>query len=176
MKHLANGLTLSRMVLSCILLFTLNQPAVFIIIYTIAGITDVLDGSIARRTSTVSALGAKLDSMADLLMFGVATLAMARWAGEEMRIIWPYLAGAITIRLASAVYAACKFRTVAMIHTWGNKITGLLVFVTPWMMFMAGNHPWVLIGLGIVSAASAAEELLIHLTSKELDLNRRSWL
>ncbi|GJM80472.1 hypothetical protein HMSSN139_29680 [Paenibacillus sp. HMSSN-139] len=70
MKHWANGLTLSRMGLSCILIFVLNQPAVFITIYTIAAMTDVLDGRIARRTNTVSSIGAKLDSMADLLMFG----------------------------------------------------------------------------------------------------------
>ncbi|WP_178022086.1 CDP-alcohol phosphatidyltransferase family protein [uncultured Paenibacillus sp.] len=175
MKHWANGLTLSRMVLSCILIFVLNQPAVFIIIYTIAGMTDVLDGRIARRTNTVSSLGAKLDSMADLLMFGVVTFALTRWAGEGMRFVWPYLAGAIAIRVTSAVYAACKFRTVAMIHTWSNKITGVLVFAAPWLMLAKGNHPWILIVLCIVSAASATEELLIHLTSRELDVNRKSW-
>lgn len=176
MKHLANGLTLSRIVLSCALIFVLNRPAVFIVIYTLAGITDVLDGRIARRTNTVSAIGAKLDSLADLLMFGVATLALARWAGEAMRVVWPYLAGAIAIRAASSIYGAFKFRTVAMIHTWGNKIAGSLVFAAPWIMFATGHPPWILIALCIVSAASAAEELLIHLTSRKLDLNRKGWL
>ncbi|MGG6312301.1 CDP-alcohol phosphatidyltransferase family protein [Paenibacillus macerans] len=131
MKHLANGLTLSRIVLSIMLIFVLNRPAAFIVIYAVAGLTDVLDGRIARRTNTVSDRGAKLDSIADLLMFGAATAALVRWAGEGMGMIWPYLAGAVAIRLATAVYAACKYRTVAMIHTWGNKMTGLLVFSRP---------------------------------------------
>ncbi|RRJ64391.1 CDP-alcohol phosphatidyltransferase family protein [Paenibacillus oralis] len=174
MKHLANGLTLSRIVLSFMLIFMMNKPAAFLTFYVIAGFTDVLDGWIARRTNTVSENGAKLDSSADLLMFGIVTAALVRWSGDRMGIIWPYLAVAVAIRLATAVYAACKYRTVAMIHTWGNKLTGLLVFVAPLIMIAAGNKPWVLAAICIISTITALEELLIHLTSRKLEFNRKS--
>lgn len=43
----------------------------FFCFYTFAGITDVLDGFIARRTNTESDKGARLDSIADLMFYTV---------------------------------------------------------------------------------------------------------
>ena len=43
----------------------------------LAGIFDVLDGRIARLTGTTSELGAELDSLADLVSFGVAPAIIA---------------------------------------------------------------------------------------------------
>jgi CDP-diacylglycerol---serine O-phosphatidyltransferase len=43
----------------------------------LAGIFDVLDGRIARLTGTTSELGAELDSLADLVSFGVAPAVLA---------------------------------------------------------------------------------------------------
>ena len=42
---------------------------VHLTIYTITGVTDVLDGAIARKYGTTSEKGAKLDSIADLLFY-----------------------------------------------------------------------------------------------------------
>ncbi|HET9555952.1 MAG TPA: CDP-diacylglycerol--serine O-phosphatidyltransferase, partial [Actinomycetota bacterium] len=43
----------------------------------VAGILDALDGRIARLTDTCSAFGAELDSLADLVSFGVAPAVLA---------------------------------------------------------------------------------------------------
>jgi CDP-diacylglycerol--serine O-phosphatidyltransferase len=43
----------------------------------VAGIFDVLDGRVARLTGTTSELGAELDSLADLVSFGVAPAVLA---------------------------------------------------------------------------------------------------
>ena len=40
-------------------------------IYTFAGLTDVLDGWLARKTGRASEFGARLDSVADLLFYSV---------------------------------------------------------------------------------------------------------
>jgi CDP-diacylglycerol--serine O-phosphatidyltransferase len=47
----------------------------------VAFIFDVLDGRIARRRNTHSALGRELDSLADVISFGVAPAALAFAAG-----------------------------------------------------------------------------------------------
>ncbi|WP_068786781.1 CDP-alcohol phosphatidyltransferase family protein [Paenibacillus phocaensis] len=175
MKHLANSLTLSRMILSLLLILMMNRPILFIITYCLAGLTDVLDGQIARKTNTASELGAKLDSLADMLMYGVIASALIIWTGEGMKSVWPYLCIAIAIRIAALLFAAYRYRTLAMIHTLGNKATGLVVFFAPLMIFSPHYAASAFRIVCIVSSLAAAEELLIHLTSRELDLNRKSF-
>ena len=61
---MANLITGSRIVLSVALLFC----PVFFVLYIVAGITDMIDGAVARRTGTVSAFGARLDTVADIVL------------------------------------------------------------------------------------------------------------
>ena len=50
-----------------IILFTVNPFSIkFFIIYTYCGISDMLDGTIARKTETSTELGSILDGLADL--------------------------------------------------------------------------------------------------------------
>ena len=68
MKNIPNTLSLIRMALSVILLF-INNRFIFLTIYLICGLSDVLDGYIARRYRLETNLGAKLDSLADFIFF-----------------------------------------------------------------------------------------------------------
>ena len=43
----------------------------FFAIYALTGLTDVLDGWIARKMGSASQFGAKLDSVADLIFYAV---------------------------------------------------------------------------------------------------------
>ena len=70
---MANYITISRMVLIFpVLLLASPDPNPFnwiaLILFVIAGITDYLDGYIARKTNTTSDLGALLDLVADKLL------------------------------------------------------------------------------------------------------------
>ena len=62
----ANSMNFLRIIGSFCLLFIPACSAMFLAIYTLAGVTDVLDGWLARKTGTASAWGARLDSIADL--------------------------------------------------------------------------------------------------------------
>ena len=71
MKHIANVLTTIRIILATILLLFFKKISVlFLILYTIAEFTDIIDGTIARKTGSASSFGALLDSIADLLLAG----------------------------------------------------------------------------------------------------------
>ena len=65
---MANALTVSRIVLSIALLAPPALSPAFLLICALAGVTDMLDGYVARRTGTESELGARLDSIADLIL------------------------------------------------------------------------------------------------------------
>ena len=50
----------------------------FYLLYTFCGITDVLDGTIARATNSTSEFGARLDSIADLIFYAVMIVKFSR--------------------------------------------------------------------------------------------------
>ena len=73
MIHAANLITISRIILIFPVLFLVSEEKNFsnwlaLILFVLAGITDNLDGYIARKTGTESPLGALLDLMADKLL------------------------------------------------------------------------------------------------------------
>ena len=73
-KHIANIITASRILFSVLLLFLPVLGAGFYVTYLLCGITDMIDGTIARKTGTVSEFGARLDTVADFV-FLFASLA-----------------------------------------------------------------------------------------------------
>ncbi|MBQ6866890.1 MAG: CDP-alcohol phosphatidyltransferase family protein, partial [Clostridia bacterium] len=64
---MANLITILRILASAALLFCPALSPAFFAVYIFAGVTDMLDGFVARRTGTASDFGAKLDTAADLI-------------------------------------------------------------------------------------------------------------
>jgi cardiolipin synthase len=67
---LANQLTISRIALipAFVLLVVYGYLGAALVVFTVAGLTDALDGLIARRAGQRTSLGAWLDPMADKLL------------------------------------------------------------------------------------------------------------
>ena len=62
-KHIANILTASRIIFSFPLLIVPLSSVWFYSLYLFCGLTDMIDGAIARKTGAVSKFGAKLDTV-----------------------------------------------------------------------------------------------------------------
>lgn len=172
MKHTANIISIIRIILSLILFFVFNHTVLFIVLYIICGVSDVLDGYIARKTNTQSELGARLDSIADLILYTLITVSVILWMGNGIYRFIPILISIIIIRLVNIAIAAYKFRAFAMLHTWGNKITGFLTFIVP--LFLIYKRYTVLWIICFIAVLSAIEETVIHISSTKLNLNRHS--
>ena len=149
------------------------SPA-FLWIYALTGLTDVLDGWIARKTKTASPFGARLDSIADLRFYAVMLLRVfpALWQLLPGGI-WYAVAGILAIRVSAYLVAAVKYRLFASMHTYLNKLTGLAVFAIPFLLptGYAAVYCW---GVCLVAAASAMEELAIHLLRPNYFANTKS--
>lgn len=76
MKHVPNIITLSRVLLSLTLLLLYDRPWLFFMVYLIAGMSDMLDGYLARVYDVQSTLGATLDTIADLCLFLVCLIVL----------------------------------------------------------------------------------------------------
>ena len=71
---LPNLLTALRIAGAVCMIFMPPLTQAFFIIYTLCGVSDVLDGTIARAWHSESDFGARLDSIADLLFYAVMLL------------------------------------------------------------------------------------------------------
>lgn len=83
MMNIPNALTLLRIVLIPVFVIVFYLPAAWnhlaaCLVFTLAAVTDMLDGWIARRLNQTSRLGAFLDPVADKLMVGVALVLLVQ--------------------------------------------------------------------------------------------------
>ncbi|HWT27765.1 MAG TPA: CDP-alcohol phosphatidyltransferase family protein, partial [Mobilitalea sp.] len=154
MKRVPNIITISRMFLSALLLVFLHQTMIFIVIYLLCGLSDILDGAIARRTNTRSELGAKLDSMADLIFFSIITACFILLMGKKIQEFIPLTILIIVIRIINISIAAFKYHKLLMLHTRLNKITGGLVFFMPvlWILFQYDITLYTVLFVAVLSA------------------------
>ena len=89
----------------------------------------MIDGTIARKTGTESAFGAKLDSLADLIFVIVASLKILP-AIRFLPIIWIWIGVIAAIKIYVAILIIRR-KEEASVHTIANKITGFLLFIWP---------------------------------------------
>lgn len=172
MKLIPNLISINRIILSLVLIFIKPLSVSFYIIYIICGFSDILDGFIARKTGTTSKFGAKLDSIADMIMIGILLFLFYPILNPAIEfVIWIILIS--IIRVISILVAFKKYKTFASIHTWGNKITGMCLFLFP-ILFLYINTIVLIYITCVAASISAIEELIIQLTSRDLELNRHS--
>lgn len=112
--HIADMLTILRIAGTLVLAFFHPLSAAFFWVYALAGLTDVLDGWIARRTHTASDFGARLDSIADLMFYAVMLLRIfpALWRTLPDGI-WYAVAILVIVRVSEYLIAAVKYRQFA---------------------------------------------------------------
>lgn len=70
-KNIANIVTVLRIIGTLSLLFMVPRSPVWLWVYGLCGVTDVLDGFLARRLKIQSRFGSRLDSASDLLFYAV---------------------------------------------------------------------------------------------------------
>lgn len=172
MKHLPNIITTGRIIFCIILIFTYKNQYLFPIVYIACGLSDFLDGYIACKTNTQSLIGARLDSFADLAMFGTIIPIILIFWGNELKNFLPWIIVVLLIRIAGVIIAAYKYHSIVFLHTYGNKLTGALIFMVP-LILIAFNNVNFLWPICIVSLLAAIEECLIHITADKFDLNRK---
>ena len=129
-KMTADIITISRILFSALLLFFPPSSSVFAALYLLCGISDVLDGFIARKLHTESEKGARLDSAADLFFAFVYAVRILPRLNLPLWV-WLWTAGIAVIKSAGIVDASRKEQRLRIEHSFGNKLTGLLLYLLP---------------------------------------------
>lgn len=175
MKKIPNIITISRMILSIVILFTSPNSILFIGLYITCGLSDIADGLIARRFSLESALGAKLDSISDMIFVAVVFFKLLPLIKVSQFILFWIILIAM-IRLTSLLIVKLKFRSFGVLHTYLNKLTGITLFLIPIAYHVVEEDVFASI-ICIIGSIAALEEMIIHLSSSELSLdNKGLWI
>jgi CDP-diacylglycerol--glycerol-3-phosphate 3-phosphatidyltransferase len=129
-KHIANIITGSRIVFSLSLLFIPLSSEWFYALYLLCGLSDMIDGTVARRTNSASEFGARLDTVSDFVFMSVALIKFL----PHLHIpIWLWIWNGIIamIKLGNAAWGFVRTKKLISPHTLLNKLTGLLLFFLP---------------------------------------------
>ena len=127
---MANIITGSRILISVVLLLCPALSPAFFIFYIIAGITDMADGAVARKTGTVCKFGSRFDSIADFVFVTVCLIKILPvmdiplWLYEWITII-------ALIKISNIIFGYAMQKRFVAVHTLMNKATGMLLFMLP---------------------------------------------
>ena len=129
-KQIANIVSSCRILLSITMLFCPVFSVCFYGIYLLCGFTDMVDGTVARKTNSVSEFGARLDTTSDFIFFAVSLIKLL----SVIRIpkwIWVWIVVIAIIKIFNVILGFIYTKKLISLHTVMNKITGLLLFLIP---------------------------------------------
>jgi CDP-diacylglycerol--glycerol-3-phosphate 3-phosphatidyltransferase len=181
--NLPNKLTLSRLTLTLLFLIVLFSrfpfsETVALVLFSVAGITDYLDGRIARRHGLITNFGILMDPLADKILVCSAFIAfvglgqMPAWmviivVARELAITGlRLLAASKQVVLAAEGYG--KHKTISQIvaiisvlvvssysqwGTVGKSIFGFPILGEPWVLGFTELAKWTAVALTFLSGA-----------------------
>lgn len=152
---IANIITLSRILFSVLLLVFKPGSCPFAVFYLLCGVSDMLDGFIARKLHTESEKGAILDSAADLFFAVIYAMRILPLLSVPHRL-WIWVGVIAAIKIAEIVIASRKAKKLSIEHSPGNKITGVLIFLLPLSVCFAD----VKYGASVVCAAASVTAIV----------------
>lgn len=127
---MANIVTGVRLLLSVLMLFLPVPSPGFWAVYAAAGLSDMLDGPIARRTRTASDFDARLDTLADMV-FAVACMIRLLPVLTIPAWLWLWIGAIALIKGINLLSGLMMQRRLVAKHTLLNKATGLALFLLP---------------------------------------------
>jgi len=142
----------------------------FIILFAGALLTDMADGYLARRLGQESELGARLDSWGDFAVYSATPIcAWMLWPGLILREM-PYVVAVVASFMLPVAVGFLKYRGLTSYHTWGAKLSAVLMGASALLLFAGGAHWPFRISTGILVLAQL-EEIAITLLLAELHSN-----
>ncbi|MCL2228700.1 MAG: CDP-alcohol phosphatidyltransferase family protein [Firmicutes bacterium] len=138
--------------------------------FMFAGFTDIIDGTIARWIpGGQSNTGATIDGISDMIMvvvsfvFFIPIMDFSSW-------VYPTFLAGLGFKSANGLFAVIKNRKSSiLLHTYGIKLLGFLLFTIPILYFFVGAAAWLEIHLIVVISYLAlmlTEEILITIMLK----------
>ena len=163
---MANIITSCRVLGSMLLLFFSMTSIPFYVLYLLCGLSDVLDGIVARKTNTVSSFGAKLDTFADSIF--VAILLIKIWLEMDVPIwLWIWIVVIGVNKIVNLIWGFVHTKRLLVEHTILNKVTGVLLFLLPFTLVWVDLNYSAMV-VCVVATISAIQEGCYIIKGREI--------
>lgn len=128
MHRIIDAVTLYRLAAAPLLVILLlsHHTAIFKFGLLISFATDAVDGSLARHYHTVSAWGAKMDSIADDLTVGAGITGIIFTAPDFLKREWLIVVILTGLYIIKSTAAWIRYRKMTAFHTWLAKFAAIL--------------------------------------------------
>ena len=166
-KAIPDLLSFSRIGLAMVLLLLEPLSFGFLAVFAVCSVTDILDGYAARRFGVSNEHGYMVDSISDAVLAVVmlyCIIPAVDW--ETWMIVW--IAAIAAVRLVALGIGSGRHLKVAFVHTYLNKMAGLLLFLSPYLLVLIGVPVTVAV-VCTVTSVSAAEYLYVNISSERYD-------
>ncbi len=149
-----------------------------------AGVTDALDGFLARKLGQASSHGARLDSIADNLLLLSAMVWIELLHPEIARENAALIAATFAAYVASLGVGLVKFHQLGNLHLYSSKVAGGCLYMFAVVTMVTGGYEPLLLTLAAAAFMLSSTETLIgqllfasvdeHMGSVLLALKRRA--
>jgi len=136
-----NLLSVGRLALLCgfvVLLFDARERVAAAALLAVAGVTDFLDGFLARRLNQVTTIGKILDPTVDRIVLGTAVIAMVVYGAAPVWLVALVLGREALVSIAVLVLAALGARRLDVLFIGKAGTLGLMV---SFPLLLAGHGP-----------------------------------
>ena len=148
MNHIPNIISAFRILGAIFLLFFHPVTVAFWVIYGLCGISDMLDGYLARKLYAESKAGAVLDSVADICFVACCAIRLIPVV-QIPTWLWIWALVIVAIKIVNQISALIVCKRFCFPHTKANKLTGFLLsslflqcfgLLSPWHLLPVSLH------------------------------------
>lgn len=172
-KYIPNILSVLRLLMSfafaAVFIWAPDEKLyIAVIIFVVAGITDVVDGILARRNNWITEAGKILDPLADKLMQCTALICVVARKLVPWWILIPIILKELTMGVGSVVFYK-MFRQIGVAKNYGKAYTvifyvviaAIIVFYKPWFQY----NEWAIYALCIITAVAGFVAIVLYYRS-----------
>lgn len=162
-SHIPNIISALRLAATPVLvaLAYLGQRETFAWLLVAALLSDIVDGAIARYFGFTSELGARLDSMADLLLFGVAAYGIWVFHAQVVRDNSGVFLLVVGLWIGGSLAGFLRYGRMASFHTFLSRASAYAMGGFIAILFLWGFNAWLFWAGVCLVVASQIEELVL---------------
>jgi CDP-diacylglycerol--glycerol-3-phosphate 3-phosphatidyltransferase len=175
LRHVPNLISVARIVATPVLLILAlkEQEDAFKWLLLGALLSDIADGLIAMTFSLTSALGARLDTLGDTLVWIAVVVGIWKFHPAlvtDFKIVFVLVIGFWVLQ---HIVSLLRYRKLTSFHTYVVRISAYALGIFVMSMFLWGVQPWLLYLAAGLSIAGSIEELIIIALLPEWTANVR---
>lgn len=167
-KYIPNILSVLRLLMAlafaAVFIWLPDKLYIAVIIFIVGGITDIVDGILARRFNWITNAGKILDPLADKLMQVIALICTVVSGLVPWWLLLPIVLKELTMGVGSVIFYR-MFKTIGVSKNYGKAYTVLFYVVIAAIIVFDGwfaAHMWVKYVLCLATAASGWMAIVLY--------------